>query len=320
LEQVGRVISSCASNFLCGRFYHSKMVKLKRRSRHCQSFQASMRWCQTQTHSNRSKLSSSFSSITSDAMSGSVCARCLFRQHLDLHRSLPKPNSTKPATRPFHSSSARLNVVKKKTSQRAPTKKYRENTSARLKKNKRERPRPPAVGERKALRKRIVLSNTNALDIRQMSNLTAANMADESKIGDVLGLEGTLLDQLRAAKAFKTTQNWNLFRKPGTLVRKETVEMGRMIQDVNRGTPVIRQIIAGERSSGKSLLLLQAMSMAYLNGWIVLNVPEGMFLILIIPSSADVSLHSSRAFLCTELIRATTAAREFPGRTAIHPT
>ena len=252
-------------------------------------------------------------------MSGSVCARCLFRQHLDLRGSLPKPNFTNLAPRPFHSSSAQLNVVKKKTTQRVSAKKYRENTSARLKKNKRERPRPPAVGERKAQRKRIVLSNTNALDIRQMSDLTAANMVDKSKIGEVLGLEGTLLDQLREAKAFKTTQNWNQFRKPGTLVRKETVEMGRMIQDVNQGTPVIRQIIAGERSSGKSLLLLQAMSMAYLNGWIVLNVPEGMFLIFIILSSADVSLHSPRAFLCTELLLATTTNRSIPSRTAIHP-
>ena len=38
---------------------------------------------------------------------------------------------------------------------------------------------------------------------------------------------------------------------------------------------VVRQVLAGGRISGKSLLLLQAMSMAYLNRWVVINIPEG---------------------------------------------
>jgi small subunit ribosomal protein S29 len=195
--------------------------------------------------------------------------------------SLPRVSLT--ATQSFHSTPFQSDVVKKKSGPIQP-KKFRESTSAKIKKKaRRERPKPPAVGERKALRKRIVLSNTNALEIREMEDLTLENMSDEGRVGQVLGLDGALLDQLREAKAFKPTQNWNMFRRPATLIRKETVSMGRSIQEVNDslrgeglGALTLKQLIAGERSTGKSLLLLQAMSMAYMNKWIVLNVPEGM--------------------------------------------
>ena len=171
----------------------------------------------------------------------------------------------------------------KKKSGTAHPKKFRESTAVKIKKKaRRERPKPPAVGERRALRKRIVLSNTNALAIPDMEDLTPLNMSDEGRVGQVLGLEGALLDQLREAKAFKPTQNWNMFRRPATLIRKETVSLGRSIQRVNQSSGgegldalTLRQVIAGERCTGKSVLLLQAMSMAYMSRWIVLNVPEG---------------------------------------------
>lgn len=138
------------------------------------------------------------------------------------------------------------------------------------------------IGERKALRKRIVLSNTNALEVYGINDLSAKNMADETQIGQVLGLDGELLDQLREVKAFKPTQNWNMFRKPGTLIRRESVELGKTVIDVMAGNTdgrprSVRRIVAGERSTGKSLFLLQAMSMAFLRDWVVINVPEGMF-------------------------------------------
>jgi small subunit ribosomal protein S29 len=142
-------------------------------------------------------------------------------------------------------------------------------------------PKLPLIGERKALRKRIVLSNTNALEVQGMQDLSVTNMADETRIGQVLGLKGELLDQLRDVKAFKPTQNWNMFRRPGTLMRRESVELGRTVMDVNTGLVeerprTVRRIIAGEQSTGKSLMLLQAMSMAFMNEWVVINVPEGM--------------------------------------------
>ena len=209
----------------------------------------------------------------------SVCARCLFRRTLSL-----RTNTTAIyATSSFHTSTVQYaNPNKKKTVTSQPAK-FRESTSAKIKTKKRERPRPPLVGERKAQRTRIVLSNTNALEIHGMPDLTADNMADEEVVGQVLGLQGPLLDQLREAKVFKRTQNWGMFRKPATLIRRESVEMGKLVQGVNESTSddqglgslVVRRIIAGERSTGKSLLLLQAMSIALMNGWIVISVPEG---------------------------------------------
>lgn len=158
---------------------------------------------------------------------------------------------------------------------------YRESTNHKAAKKKtRVVPKLPLVGERKALRKRIVLSNTNALEIQGMQDLNVRNMTDESQIGKVLGLNSEVLDHLREVKAFKPTQNWNMFRKPGTLIRRESVELGRsfldvMADDEGKQPRTIRRIIAGERSTGKSLMLLQAMSMAFMNQWVVIHVPEG---------------------------------------------
>jgi len=172
-------------------------------------------------------------------------------------------------------------VVKKKTVsvQGARPPKLRQSRSARIKKKSKERPRPPPVGERKTQRKRIVLSNTNALEVQGLQKLGTGNMADAEQIGKVLVLDGPLLDQLRDAKAFKTTQNWNMFRTPSTLVRTETVEVGNDIRDVNEsmkseGAQTMHKLITGEKASGKSIHLLQAMSMAYLSKWVVINIPD----------------------------------------------
>ena len=115
-----------------------------------------------------------------------------------------------------------------------------------------------------------------------MTDLTSQNMADAEQVGKFLGLEGSLLDQLRESKAFKTTQSWNMFRQPATLVREETVRLGQMFNEISeragiegQGPLTIREIITGEKSTGKSLCLLQAMSMAFLNKWVVINIPEG---------------------------------------------
>lgn len=102
-------------------------------------------------------------------------------------------------------------------------------------------------------------------------------MLDDGYVGHVLGLDGVLLDQLRDSKAFKTTQNWSLFRRPATLIRQETVKIARDMEDVRiaENAKVVKHLATGERASGKSILMLQAMSMAYMNGWVVVNVPEG---------------------------------------------
>ena len=133
------------------------------------------------------------------------------------------------------------------------------------------------MGERKALRKRVVLSNVNALEVRDMQDLTAENMIDMRLRGQVIGIPGPVVDQLRALEAFKVSQGWGLFRRPGMLVRRETVEYGRMIEDLSGESAgkVVRRVLVGERGSGKSMMVLQAMAMALLKGWIVINIPDG---------------------------------------------
>ena len=102
-------------------------------------------------------------------------------------------------------------------------------------------------------------------------------MIEEKYVGQMLALDGELLDQLRDSRAFKTTQNWSLFRRPAILIRDQTVKLARAMQDVEDAQDakkVVKHLVIGERASGKSILMLQAMSMAYMKHWIVLNVPE----------------------------------------------
>lgn len=102
-------------------------------------------------------------------------------------------------------------------------------------------------------------------------------MTDPEMTGKMMGLDGDLLDQLRDAKAFQRTQNWSLFRRPATLIRNETVAVGQDVDQVNTGDDgkTIKHLVVGEKASGKSILVLQTMCMAYMNDWIVLNVPDG---------------------------------------------
>jgi len=151
--------------------------------------------------------------------------------------------------------------------------------------------RPPAPGERKAIRKRIVLSNTNALEVPGLQELSKENSTDEAIRSKVMALPDELVDSLRAVEAFKVNQGWSFFRKPATLIRQETFEMSRLMDEIAVKAPdkrlerkgaqdqrgrTIRRIIYGERAAGKSVLLLQAMSMAFLKGWIVISIPEGI--------------------------------------------
>lgn len=139
--------------------------------------------------------------------------------------------------------------------------------------------RPPAPGERKAMRKRIVLSNSNALEVPNMVDMTAE--LDAAQIGMVVGLQGPLVDQLRVVEAFKTTQRWSLFRRPAVLIREDSVVISKMLNKTQDEKKTSVVIIDGERGSGKSLLLLQAMAMAFLRGWIVVNIPEGKNILIL---------------------------------------
>lgn len=139
----------------------------------------------------------------------------------------------------------------------------------------------PQPGERKASRKRVVLSNVNALKIEGMEDITAESIADmhqqQGLRSKVLGLTGPIIDQLRAVNAFKPTQAWGLFRRPGMLIREETIYYGKLFEDLSQKgvRKTVRKVIVGERGSGKTTMLLQAMTMAFLKDWVVINLPDG---------------------------------------------
>ncbi|KAI9728997.1 MAG: 37S ribosomal protein S23 mitochondrial [Chrysothrix sp. TS-e1954] len=143
----------------------------------------------------------------------------------------------------------------------------------------------PAIGERKALRKRVILSNTNALEVGELVDLSASHVskaAARELQGSVVGFAGETVDQLRAAEGFKPGQGWGFFRRPAALVRKETVEMAGLMDGVdavepgNGGRETVTRLLAGEKWSGKSVLMLQTMAMAFLKGWVVISFPEAI--------------------------------------------
>lgn len=134
--------------------------------------------------------------------------------------------------------------------------------------------RPPARGERKALRKRIILNNPNALEVQGLQDLTRERLLDKDAEGSVMALPGEVVDQLRTLGAFKPTQRWSSFRKPSILVSNQMMEMARELERIGGDKRMIRRVFTGERGTGKSTMLLHAMAMAFMKGWIVISVPE----------------------------------------------
>jgi small subunit ribosomal protein S29 len=139
----------------------------------------------------------------------------------------------------------------------------------------------PAQGERKALRKRIVLSNNNALEVSSLKDLDKNNVFNEKNEGKVMGLPVDTVDALRAVDAFKPRQGWSLFRRPAVLMRKEAIQLAKLFKEVEdspegQQKKTIRRILSGDRMSGKSTLLLQGLTMGLLREWFVISLPEGM--------------------------------------------
>ncbi|KFY00535.1 hypothetical protein O988_03249, partial [Pseudogymnoascus sp. VKM F-3808] len=134
--------------------------------------------------------------------------------------------------------------------------------------------RPPAPGERKAMRKRIVLSNTNALEVQGLQELSPETMVDATMVGKVVTIPGPVIDQLRVVEAFKNNQSWDLFRSPSMLVRDETVTLSKKMLDAAAAKKTSSIVLSGPRATGKSMLLLQAMATAFTKGWIVISIPD----------------------------------------------
>lgn len=135
--------------------------------------------------------------------------------------------------------------------------------------------KPPQPGERKAYRKKIVLSNNNALPVPGLETLRPNDLAKQDNVGSVKALPEDVVDALRAMEAFKPTQCWGIFRQPSVLIRQETVDLTQKMKAAGADGKTIRTVIEGNRITGKSLLLLQAMTHAFMNDWVVLHIPEG---------------------------------------------
>jgi small subunit ribosomal protein S29 len=131
--------------------------------------------------------------------------------------------------------------------------------------------------ERKAFKTRIVLSNTNANDVPGLQDITTDNMFLTDSVGKVFKIPGAVVDSLRTIGAFKRGQGWNNYKKPSFLMTQEAWDIGQSIKQSSESggnANSLRKVLVGERKSGKSVLLLQTMSMAFIKGWVVINIPE----------------------------------------------
>ena len=99
---------------------------------------------------------------------------------------------------------------------------------------------------------------------------------DPMSVGKVVGIPDPLVDQLRAVQAFKPSQGWSLFRRPAMVIRPETLEYGKLMQELSDAKKDVRRVLVGERATGKTVMLLQAMAMAMMKGWVVINIPDGI--------------------------------------------
>ncbi len=136
--------------------------------------------------------------------------------------------------------------------------------------------RKPNPGERKAFRKRIQLSNNSALEVKGLSTLEPDTMIKDESASQIFALPADIQDRLRTLEAFKHTQTWNLFRKPHLLLRKDIVNLMQKLDASTKDKKGVQMVLTGDKLSGKSIALLQAMTYGLMNDWVVINLPDGM--------------------------------------------
>jgi len=248
-------------------------------------------------------------------MASANCWRCLSTSRPVATSLLPRALTPFPQTAALFSTSTTLNAkpapkggVKKGVPKlRKPGE---QTTFKRRKKNVPQKTgKAPMPGERKASRKRVVLSNTNALEVSWLRDFDNAMLEEiikteslqlgdgkekrQSVLGKVVGLKGETVDALRAVEAFKSNQGWGLFRRPSVLLREESVVLSRRIVEAEKGKSVLRLMVDGEKGAGKSLMLVQALATAHLRGWIVMTVPEGIFCIINVTLGGNTNMISN---------------------------
>ena len=205
-------------------------------------------------------------------MPPAICLRSLSQRSIDA--------TAHPRAALFSTSAARhATAPTRKGMVAAPKKGVKSLNTKKSKKTVADTAKRPAIGERKALRKRIVLSNNNALEVSSLKDLSKENVFSAQNEGHVMGLPDATVDALRDVGAFKATQGWSLFRRPAVLMRKEAVQLAQLYREVEESAAgpqkkTIRRILSGDRMGGKSTLLLQGLAMAFLREWFVISLPE----------------------------------------------
>jgi hypothetical protein len=80
------------------------------------------------------------------------------------------------------------------------------------------------------------VNNINAIEIKDLQDLTPEN-ADGEDLGRLhprmVGLQQATVDSIRALEGFKHTQSWSFFRRPATLVRRDTLRMANKIEQLD---------------------------------------------------------------------------------------
>lgn len=148
-----------------------------------------------------------------------------------LLRPLPSSQSASFSTTPAPHGAA---LVKKKSTIPSSNPKAKGSTTLKIKK------RGPPVrvakhiepGARRAERKKLLLANPNAPEV-ELPPLTAPMAKEDNADGAVFTFEGTMIETLRTLGGFELKQGWQYFYKPSTLVRAESVEMGKLLAWVN---------------------------------------------------------------------------------------
>ncbi|KAL2200061.1 mitochondrial ribosomal death-associated protein 3-domain-containing protein [Corynascus similis CBS 632.67] len=218
-------------------------------------------------------------------MSAPNCLRCLVRPSAGIPvASVPRARAplagltpiTASRSAPFSTTAANAKAKASSQKEAASARGGKKLQLGKFKKKDRtaDKGRPPLPGERKAYRKRITLSNDNAIPVPWLTDLGPADLAASENVAKVMSLPEELQDQLRASEAFKPTQRWGMFRKPAVLVRKETVDLANQMQDSANKKQMLRLVVTGDKVAGKSMMVLQAMAHAFLNDWIVIHLPE----------------------------------------------
>ncbi|KAI5285411.1 37S ribosomal protein S23 mitochondrial [Ascosphaera aggregata] len=234
-------------------------------------------------------------------MSWLPCKGCFLRLQSS-QRVLQSPTLARVAS--FHSTSSRAALPQKKSASHDNGPKFRERRSVLITRKAVVRKPPMQVGELRAARERIVLGNANALAVPTVKDLGLRNIADDAMVGKILSFPMTLLDKLKNTKAFRTTQKWALFHRPATMIRRETFELARAMNDITETKTSAVRFVTGRKGTGKSVLLTQAMAMAFLKNWIVISIPEAQDLVNGHTAYAPVTVGEKTKYVQTDAVAA----------------